>query len=104
MKTCPYCNGPMKMRYPGNDPENGPAYPQCARALCVRAASAVAEAMRYAMTDGTTLDELHEEALEEEAMDQELAALYPATLEHECYCELIPSGEPCEVCVARSRS
>ena len=26
---CPLCHGPVRCRYPGNDPENGPARPYC---------------------------------------------------------------------------
>ena len=32
--TCPFCGGPAPRRYPGNDPECGPAVPTCKSAEC----------------------------------------------------------------------
>ena len=34
MIKCRYCGEPAKMRYPGNDPENGPAYMGCGKDNC----------------------------------------------------------------------
>ncbi len=32
--TCPFCHGPAPRRYPGNDPECGPAVPTCKSTEC----------------------------------------------------------------------
>lgn len=31
VKFCKYCGSALKMRYPGGDPENGPALPTCSK-------------------------------------------------------------------------
>lgn len=75
MKHCEFCDGSLTMRYPGNDPECGPARPSCGSSICDRARDMAADERRYAMKDGTTLDQLHEEALEDNHMEDVLRSM-----------------------------
>lgn len=67
-KRCPFCQKPMFSQYPGNDPECGPARLTCGHQWCDHAREAIAAAERYSLKDGTTLDTLHAEALEDDSI------------------------------------
>ena len=66
---CRFCNAKMRMRYPGGDPENGPARMSCEKPWCDTARDYAEQAHHLSMTDGTTLDDLHAEAIDAMAED-----------------------------------
>lgn len=63
--NCEFCTRPMRMRYPGEDPENGPARPSCGVQGC--------DNLRQEIEDrhywySLSIDDAHEEAIHEEEM------------------------------------